>query len=470
MQTKKSVPNSPPKSAITNRPTAPQSVQPSAAPSIPSTSHSVARSAVPATLRSPTSSLGKIEEQLPPLALGDVENNAKSANATAVPSVIQTPTNRQMEELKFPPATPHSQSTTKPQTPVQPITPLPMPVQSPPTSPPRSQFSQRPKDSFRSLGPTQILSPKSLQEFVLQQEIEGITLPQQAQKSAAELPPAPIIPRRKSRMPHGGRVSLVQYNNPEPVPADEATDETPNPVDELKRIASCTLPPIEPEKQLRCIMDCILPPRKREIDGKSWLERASTVPSTRFDLLGLQQKFENELKISRSKSFGICPLRRRIYDEMFGEFDQNQLTNTNPDELIRQVTINCAERGLLLLRVRDEIHLTILSYQSLLESSIGYGIRKAIVVEQQQSQAIMDRDLERAKNVVEELEKQLKQERLIKEEEVKLLEEKMKDENERLAESNRTLKMHLQAILQMDQQLQVAQSTLKNVSNGNGVD
>ncbi|KAI6230641.1 Dyla-1 [Aphelenchoides fujianensis] len=258
-------------------------------------------------------------------------------------------------------------------------------------------------------------------------------------------------------MPHGERLSLVQYNNPEPAPADEGANESPNPVEELRRIASCSLPPIEPEKQLRAIMDCILPPRKREIDGRSWLERASTVPSTRFDILGLQQKFENELKVARAKPFGICPIRRRIYDEMF-------------DELIRQVTINCAERGLLLLRVRDEIHLSILSYQSLLESSIGYGIRKAILVEQQQSQAILDRDLERAKNAelskrVDELEKQLKQERIVKEEEVKLLEEKMKDENERLAESNRTLKMHLQAILQMDQQLQVAQSTLNDTTD-----
>ncbi|KAI6221909.1 Dyla-1 [Aphelenchoides fujianensis] len=207
-----------------------------------------------------------------------------------------------------------------------------------------------------------------------------------------------------------------------------------------------------------CATRTVVRGSKREIDGRSWLERASTVPSTRFDILGLQQKFENELKVARAKPFGICPIRRRIYDEMF-------------DELIRQVTINCAERGLLLLRVRDEIHLSILSYQSLLESSIGYGIRKAILVEQQQSQAILDRDLERAKNAelskrVDELEKQLKQERIIKEEEVKLLEEKMKDENERLAESNRTLKMHLQAILQMDQQLQVAQNTLNDVSNG----
>lgn len=30
------------------------------------------------------------------------------------------------------------------------------------------------------------------------------------------------------------------------------------------------------------------------------------------------------------------------------------------DELIRQITINCAERGLLLLRVRDEVSLCII--------------------------------------------------------------------------------------------------------------
>lgn len=52
------------------------------------------------------------------------------------------------------------------------------------------------------------------------------------------------------------------------------------------------------------------------------------------------------------------------------------------DELIRQVTINCAERGLLLLRVRDEIRMTIAAYQTLYESSIAFGIRKALVAEQ----------------------------------------------------------------------------------------
>ena len=52
------------------------------------------------------------------------------------------------------------------------------------------------------------------------------------------------------------------------------------------------------------------------------------------------------------------------------------------DELIRQVTINCAERGLLLLRVRDEIQMTIAAYQTLYESSIAFGMRKALMAEQ----------------------------------------------------------------------------------------
>jgi len=55
------------------------------------------------------------------------------------------------------------------------------------------------------------------------------------------------------------------------------------------------------------------------------------------------------------------------------------------DELIRQVTINCAERGLLLLRVRDEIRTTIAAYQTLYESSVAFGMRKALQGEQGKS-------------------------------------------------------------------------------------
>lgn len=58
------------------------------------------------------------------------------------------------------------------------------------------------------------------------------------------------------------------------------------------------------------------------------------------------------------------------------------MINLFSDELIRQVTINCAERGLLLLRVRDEIRMTIAAYQTLYESSVAFGMRKALQAEQ----------------------------------------------------------------------------------------
>lgn len=56
------------------------------------------------------------------------------------------------------------------------------------------------------------------------------------------------------------------------------------------------------------------------------------------------------------------------------------------DELIRQVTISCQERGLLLLRVRDEIRMSIAAYQTLYESSVAFGMRKALQSELNKSE------------------------------------------------------------------------------------
>ena len=53
------------------------------------------------------------------------------------------------------------------------------------------------------------------------------------------------------------------------------------------------------------------------------------------------------------------------------------------------MTINCAERGFLLVRVRDEIKMTIQAYQTLYESSIAYGMRKALQAEQSKAQILI---------------------------------------------------------------------------------
>merc|ERR1711966_97708 len=79
------------------------------------------------------------------------------------------------------------------------------------------------------------------------------------------------------------------------------------------------------------------------------------------------------LTTRQARETGICPVREELYAQCY-------------DELIRQVTINCAERGLLLLRVRDEIRMTIAAYQTLYESSIAFGMRKALMAEQRKAE------------------------------------------------------------------------------------
>jgi dynein light intermediate chain len=71
----------------------------------------------------------------------------------------------------------------------------------------------------------------------------------------------------------------------------------------------------------------------------------------------------------KARETGICPVREQLYNECF-------------DELIRQVTINCLERGILLMRIKKEIEMTINSYQNLYESAIAYGIRTALISEE----------------------------------------------------------------------------------------
>ena len=55
------------------------------------------------------------------------------------------------------------------------------------------------------------------------------------------------------------------------------------------------------------------------------------------------------------------------------------------DELIRQVTIECAERGLLFLRIRDEARMRIAAYQTLYESSLAFAVRKAVQGEEEKA-------------------------------------------------------------------------------------
>lgn len=120
-------------------------------------------------------------------------------------------------------------------------------------------------------------------------------------------------------------------------------------------------------------LNSILPPREYQDMGQLWVQYVSPSPATRLDVVNLQDELDKKLQERQARETGICPIREELYSQAF-------------DEIIRQVTINCAERGFLLVRVRDEIKMTIQAYQTLYESSIAYGMRKALQAEQSRAE------------------------------------------------------------------------------------
>ena len=93
-------------------------------------------------------------------------------------------------------------------------------------------------------------------------------------------------------------------------------------------------------------LNSILPPREYTEQGQLWAKYVSPTPATKVDVINLQDELDKYLQSRQARETGICPIREELFAQCF-------------DELIRQITIQCAERGFLLVRVRDEIKMTI---------------------------------------------------------------------------------------------------------------
>ena len=145
------------------------------------------------------------------------------------------------------------------------------------------------------------------------------------------------------------------------------------------------------------------------------------------------------MQAKEARETGICPKREELFAQCF-------------DELIRQITINCAERGFLLVRVRDEIKMTIQAYQNLYESSIAYGMRKALMAEQKKNQ--MHSDIKQLEDTCERLAREVKdmeqqiEDMIRKDEEDRLTEQKAhEDKVNYLNELNADYKLELENLL-----------------------
>ncbi|KAJ7417257.1 Axonemal dynein light intermediate polypeptide 1 [Willisornis vidua] len=201
-----------------------------------------------------------------------------------------------------------------------------------------------------------------------------------------------------------------------------------------------TPPAISPTPQHpQELLNAILPPREWEEAQKLWVQEVSTAHSTRRDVVLLQEQLDRQLQQQQARETGLCPVRRELYSQCF-------------DELIRQTTVSCAERGLLLLRVRDELQLTLAAYQTLYQSSVDFGVRKAL--EAEQGKALMEKRIAELEEERSELERQVGEEKAKceaiekQENERREIEEKKHSEEVLfLKRANQQLKTQLESII-----------------------
>merc|ERR1712113_514812 len=244
-----------------------------------------------------------------------------------------------------------------------------------------------------------------------------------------------LFSNEQHKMPGPPLQSLVKYDTPSLLTTKDKKGSKP-------AKGGKKLPPVEGKPQLtqtEDILNSILPPREWTEEGQLWVQYVSSTPATRLDVINLQEQLDQRLLQRQARETGICPVREDLYAQCF-------------DELIRQVTINCAERGLLLLRVRDEIRMTIAAYQTLYESSIAFGMRKALQAEQRKRN--MEARIRELEQQCDECEKQVhslqdKIKSTEKYEETKRAEEqdKHREQMEFYKKTNEELKRNLESLL-----------------------
>ncbi len=188
---------------------------------------------------------------------------------------------------------------------------------------------------------------------------------------------------------------------------------------------------------LKDALNKILPPKKIIMNGQLWVQYVSCTPVTKMEVITLKEGLDKRIKTLNAKETGICPIREELYDECF-------------DELIRQVTINCLERGILMMLVKQESVMTMKAYQDLYQSSVAYGIRNGLIAEEEKKK--LREKIEKTDEKNEKLEEDI--EKL--EKEIELL---IKNDEEERKEAQ---EKHLQEVAVREDQIKMLKGEIKN--------
>jgi dynein light intermediate chain len=115
------------------------------------------------------------------------------------------------------------------------------------------------------------------------------------------------------------------------------------------------------------MLNSILPPLVFKNDaGDDLIQYVSTTPVVRSDIVKLRHLLDSTLQQRKAGENGLFPIHSELYSQCF-------------DEIIRQVTTDCSARGLLPVRVRDEMLMMISAYYGPYESTITWEMRKVMV-------------------------------------------------------------------------------------------
>ena len=139
------------------------------------------------------------------------------------------------------------------------------------------------------------------------------------------------------------RDSLITYENPIEINVQNDAAKLATVVGNKKK---ATIPAFESKPSTEDILNAILPPREWDHDGKHYIQYVSNAPASRDDVAQLQKLLDERL-LARQARFilyiqisylcresGIDPIREELHSQCY-------------DEIIRQVTIDCPERGFL---------------------------------------------------------------------------------------------------------------------------
>ena len=54
-------------------------------------------------------------------------------------------------------------------------------------------------------------------------------------------------------------------------------------------------------------------------NGQLWVQQVSSTPATRLDVVNLQEELDRRLQQRQARETGICPVRRELYSQCFGQ-------------------------------------------------------------------------------------------------------------------------------------------------------